>query len=69
MVSYDATHGMKHWAYVSSDDFVNWNREDVALIPTENYESHGAYSGNAIEVDGKLHMYYTGNIKYNAKDR
>lgn len=66
---YDATHGMKHWAHVSSDDFVNWNREDVALIPTENYESHGAYSGNAIEVDGKLHMYYTGNIKYNAKDR
>ena len=53
---YDATHGMKHWAYVSSDDFVNWNREDVALIPIESYESHGAYSGNAIEVDGKLHM-------------
>lgn len=66
---YDATHGMKHWAYVSSDDFVNWNREDVALIPIESYESHGAYSGNAIEVDGKLHMYYTGNIKYSAEDR
>ena len=60
---------MKHWAYVSSDDFVNWNREDVALIPIESYESHGAYSGNAIEVDGKLHMYYTGNIKYSAEDR
>ncbi|HBG7259420.1 glycoside hydrolase family 32 protein [Clostridioides difficile] len=50
-------------------DFVNWNREDVALIPIESYESHGAYSGNAIEVDGKLHMYYTGNIKYSAEDR
>ncbi|PPV29432.1 glycoside hydrolase family 32 protein [Clostridioides difficile] len=66
---YDATHGMKHWAYVSSDDFVNWNREDVALIPIESYESHGVYSGNAIEVDGKLHMYYTGNIKYSTEDR
>ena len=66
---YDVTHGMKHWAYVSSDDFVNWNREDVALIPIESYESHGAYSGNSIEVDGKLHMYYTGNIKYSAEDR
>lgn len=66
---FDASHGMKHWAHVSSADFINWNREEVALIPEKNYESHGAYSGNAIEVDGKLHMYYTGNIKYNAEDR
>lgn len=66
---YDASHGMKHWAHVSSTDFVNWKREEVALIPTESYESHGAYSGNGLEVHGKLHLYYTGNIKYSADDR
>lgn len=66
---FDAIHGMKHWAHVTSVDFVNWNREEVALVPVEKYEQHGAYSGNAIEVDGNLHLYYTGNIKYSENDR
>lgn len=66
---FDAMHGMKHWAYVKSSDLVNWEREPVALVPVEDYESHGAYSGASLEVDGKLYMYYTGNIKYSAEER
>ncbi|ANC78703.1 glycosyl hydrolase family 32 [Fictibacillus phosphorivorans] len=66
---FDAMHGMKHWAYVKSSDLVNWERQPVALVPVEDYESHGAYSGASLEVDGKLYMYYTGNIKYSAEER
>ncbi|VBB09827.1 sucrose-6-phosphate hydrolase [Lucifera butyrica] len=57
-------HGMKHWAHVKSGDLVHWKRMPVAIIPTEDYESHGAYSGSALEKDGELLLFYTGNIRY-----
>lgn len=66
---FDATHGMKHWAHVKSTDLVNWERLPVALVPVEDYESHGVYSGASLEVDGKLYLYYTGNIKYGPVER
>ena len=34
--------------HVRSKDLINWERMPVAIIPTESYESHGAYSGSAI---------------------
>ena len=40
---------MKHWGHVRSKDLINWERMPVAIIPTESYESHGAYSGSAIK--------------------
>ena len=49
--------------HVKSKDLINWERMPVAIIPTESYESHGAYSGSAIVKDGLLHLLYTGNIK------
>ncbi|GLB62053.1 glycoside hydrolase family 32 protein [Cytobacillus sp. NCCP-133] len=66
---FSAMHGMKHWAHVKSTDLVNWERLPAALVPVEDYESHGAYSGASLEVDGKLYLYYTGNIKYSAEER
>lgn len=62
-------HGMKHWAHVKSKDLVHWERMSVAIIPTENYESHGAYSGNAIVKDDQLLLFYTGNVKYSDIER
>ncbi|MEL3970825.1 sucrose-6-phosphate hydrolase [Rossellomorea oryzaecorticis] len=66
---FGAIHGMKHWAHVKSADLVDWERLPTALVPVEEYESHGAYSGASIEIDGELYLYYTGNIKYNAEER
>ncbi|QTC40397.1 sucrose-6-phosphate hydrolase [Bacillus sp. V3] len=63
------THGMKHWAYVKSTDLLDWERLPTAIVPVEDYESHGAYSGASIEVDGELYLYYTGNIKYSSEER
>lgn len=62
-------HGMKHWAHLTSKDLVNWIRKDVAIIPKEDYESHGAYSGGALEKDDELYLYYTGNIKKSGLER
>ena len=33
------------------------------LIPDQEYEKNGCYSGNSIEADGKLYLYYTANYK------
>lgn len=66
---FGTTHGMKHWAHLKSNDLVNWERLPVAIIPTEEYESHGAYSGNSLEINGHLYLYYTGNIKYDKENR
>lgn len=66
---YGTTHGMKHWAHLKSKNLVEWTREEVALIPTEDYEAHGAYSGTAIEIDHQLYLYYTGNIKLDKINR
>ncbi|BCB05843.1 glycoside hydrolase family 32 protein [Bacillus sp. KH172YL63] len=64
---FGAIHGMKHWAHVKSVDLVNWERQPVALVPEEAYESHGAYSGASLEMNDELYLYYTGNIKYSPK--
>ncbi|MDO4924513.1 MAG: sucrose-6-phosphate hydrolase [Turicibacter sp.] len=66
---YGTMHGMKHWAHLKSKNLVEWKREEVALIPTEDYEAHGAYSGTAIEIDHQLYLYYTGNIKLDKINR
>lgn len=60
---FEASHGMKHWARVSSKDLREWEWENPALIPNKEYEKNGCYSGNAIEKDGKLYFFYTANYK------
>lgn len=60
---FEPNHGMKHWGHVKSKNLVNWEECDVALIPNEEYEKNGAYSGNAIEKDGLLYLFYTANYK------
>ena len=60
---FGSEHGMKHWAHVISKDLVKWEWSDQMLIPDQEYEKNGCYSGNSIEADGKLYLYYTANYK------
>ena len=60
---------MKHWSHVKSKDLAYWERMPVAIIPTEDYESHGAYTGSAIEKNGELLFIYTGNVRYADESR
>lgn len=56
-------HGAKFWGHYSSKDLVNWKHEEIALTPFEWYEKNGCYSGSAIEHDGNMYIFYTGNVK------
>ncbi len=60
---FEPNHGMKHWGHVKSKDLVNWVECPVAIVPDQEYEKNGAYSGNAIEKDGLLYLFYTANYK------
>ncbi|MFC0232512.1 glycoside hydrolase family 32 protein [Vagococcus entomophilus] len=63
---FDATHGMKHWGHMKSQDLLHWQDCGLALIPDQEYEKNGCYSGGAIEKDGLLYLFYTANYKTSA---
>ncbi|AJJ61384.1 sucrose-6-phosphate hydrolase [Yersinia aldovae] len=60
----DCRHGSKYWGHWRSTDLVHWEHQPVALVPSEEYESHGCYSGSAVIVGGRITLIYTGNVKY-----
>lgn len=60
---FDTTHGAKFWGHYSSTDMIHWHEEPIALAPSEWYDKNGCYSGSAIEWEGKLYLFYTGNVK------
>ena len=60
---FEPTHGMKHWGHLTSKDLLTWKDKDIALTPDMEYEKNGCYSGNAIEKDGLLYLFYTANYK------
>ncbi|MTD26162.1 sucrose-6-phosphate hydrolase [Erwinia sorbitola] len=62
-------HGAKFWGQWSSQDLVNWRHEPLALAPSEPYESHGCYSGSAVDNQGVMTLLYTGNVKFDDGSR
>ena len=56
-------HGAKFWGHYTSTDMIHWKEEPAALAPSEWYDKNGCYSGSAVESDGKLYLFYTGNVK------
>ena len=65
---YSAQWGPMHWGHFSSEDLVTWKREPIALAPSEEYDLDGVWSGCALEHQGKLYVFYTGNRWANGKD-
>lgn len=60
---YDTAHGAKYWGHYTSKDLIHWEAQPIALAPSEWYEKNGCYSGSAVESDGELYLFYTGNVK------
>lgn len=60
---FDTKHASKHWGHVKSKDLVNWSDASIALVPSKWYETHGCYSGSAVNDNGVLTIMYTGNVK------
>lgn len=60
---FEPSHGMKHWGHFTSKDLVSFEPSEDILIPTNEYEKNGCYSGNSIQIGEKLFLYYTANYK------
>ncbi|WP_347549999.1 glycoside hydrolase family 32 protein [Pseudalkalibacillus hwajinpoensis] len=58
---YSTEWGNIHWGHARSKDLVHWEHLPNALAPSEPYDQDGCFSGSAIEKDGKLYLFYTGN--------
>ncbi len=52
------------WGHYSSEDMIDWRYDGIAVRPACRYDRDGAYSGSAIEKDGELYLYYTGNVMH-----
>ncbi|OUM92343.1 glycoside hydrolase family 32 protein [Caldibacillus debilis] len=60
---FETDHSTKVWGHFSSTDLLHWEGHPPALVPGEWYDRNGCYSGSAIEHDGKMYLFYTGNVK------
>lgn len=58
-------HSYKEWGLFKSSNLLDWDFHGSAIVPDQEYDNNGVYSGNALEIDGKMHIYYTGNTKPN----
>ncbi|MGR7558434.1 sucrose-6-phosphate hydrolase [Klebsiella aerogenes] len=62
-------HRYKGWGHWSSPDLLHWRHEPIALLPEEEYDRSGCYSGSAVNNDGVLTLCYTGNVKFSDGSR
>ena len=60
-------HSSKAWGWCVSPDLVHWRFRGSALLPDQPYDAQGVYSGCAMVLDDKLHLFYTGNVKQNGE--
>lgn len=56
-------HGLKSWVHTESEDLVRFTETGTVIYPDTPLDSHGAYSGSAYEIDDKLFIFYTGNVR------
>ncbi len=54
-------HSYKEWGLFTSENLTKWQFEGSTLIPEQDYDRDGVYSGSGQVIDGRLHLYYTGN--------
>lgn len=54
---------LTYWGHFKSKDLVNWEEMPIALAPSNWYETHGCYSGSAVDNNGVFTLIYTGNVK------
>lgn len=53
----------KCWGHYKSKNLTDWEFTGTVLSPGIPEDNDGVYSGSAIVKDGKMHIFYTGNVK------
>lgn len=66
---FETKHGKKSWGHYTSTDLIHWTLEKAALTPDSWYDKDGCYSGSAIEHEGRMYLFYTGNVKNEFDER
>ncbi|MBM7572570.1 glycoside hydrolase family 32 protein [Aquibacillus albus] len=66
---FETKHGPKFWGHYSSTNLVDWQLQPIALAPSDWFDKNGCYSGSAVEHEGKLYLFYTGNVRDENGDR
>lgn len=56
-------HTPRGWGHYHGADLMHMVYDKAVMMPDIPEDSHGVYSGSAIENDGVLHIFYTGNVK------
>lgn len=60
---FEVNGGVKLWGHYTSEDMIHWDYHGVTLYPDQPFDCSGVYSGCAFIEDGRLYLYYTGNVK------
>lgn len=58
---YNAKWGPMHWGHAKSSDLIHWEHLPVALVPDQDYDQAGCFSGTALVVGETLVLMYTGH--------
>ena len=56
-------HTPRGWGHYHGSDLMHMTYDRAVMMTDIPEDSHGVYSGSAIENDGVLHIFYTGNVK------
>lgn len=59
--------GTMHWGHAITKDFITYQHLPIALYPSKQFDRNGCFSGSALEINGKMYLYYTG-VQYGQED-
>lgn len=51
------------WGHYMGENLIDVTYDDIVLSPSCHEDKDGVYSGSAVEHEGILHIFYTGNVK------
>lgn len=51
------------WYHLTSEDLIHWEAQGPGIDPDTPFETHGAYSGSAMQDNDNLLIFYTGNTR------
>lgn len=59
---YENKWGTMHWGHKISKDLLHWKDLGIALYPSKTFDQNGCFSGTAVEIDGKMYIYYSATV-------
>ena len=61
----DYVWGNISWDHYISTDLLHWNHLPLALVPRNNYDINGCFSGSSLIIEDRINLYYTCVDRFN----